>query len=64
MSAYHTDTRIDDYISTLPGWQQDMCRQVRDLVHAADPEVTETINPSRQVCGGFPCHRQEVLYNF
>ena len=48
MSAYHTDTRIDDYISTLPGWQQDMCRQVRDLVHAADPEVTETIKRTRQ----------------
>jgi hypothetical protein len=27
----------------LPGWQQAICREVRDLVHAADPEVTETI---------------------
>ena len=43
MSAYHTDPRVDDYISTLPGWQQDICRRVRDLVHAADPKVTETI---------------------
>ena len=43
MSAYQTDSRIDDYIQTLPAWQQDICRQVRDLVHAADPEVTETI---------------------
>ena len=43
MSAYQTDSRIDDYIQTLPGWQQEMCRQVRELVHAADPEVTETI---------------------
>ena len=48
MSAYHTDTRIDDYISTLPGWQQDLCRQVRDLVHAADPDVTETIKRTKQ----------------
>src|SRR5213080_5619410 len=48
MSAYQTDSRIDDYIQTLPGWQQEMCRQVRDLVHAADPEVTETIKRTRQ----------------
>ena len=37
------DPRIDDYIDALPGWQQAICREVRDLVHAADPEVTETI---------------------
>ena len=43
MSAYATDSRIDEYIKTLPGWQQEICRQVRDQVHAADPEVTETI---------------------
>jgi hypothetical protein len=43
MSAPHTDPRIDHYISTLPDWQQDICRHVRDLVHAADPHVTETI---------------------
>jgi hypothetical protein len=48
MSAYQTDSRIDEYIHTLPGWQQDMCRQVRDLVHAADPDVTETIKRTRQ----------------
>ena len=27
---------------------QAICRQVRDLVHAADPEVSETIKRSRQ----------------
>ena len=48
MSAYQTDSRIDEYIHTLPGWQQDLCRQVRDLVHAADPEVTETIKRTKQ----------------
>jgi hypothetical protein len=41
--SYATDPRVDAYIDALPGWQQDICRQVRDLVHAADPEVTETI---------------------
>ena len=34
---------MDSYIDALPEWQQQICRQVRDLVHAADPEVVETI---------------------
>ncbi len=38
-----TDPRVDAYIDALPAWQQHVCRQVRDLVHAADPGVTETI---------------------
>ncbi len=41
--SYPTDPRVDAYIDTLPGWQQDICHQVRDLVHAADPQVIETI---------------------
>ncbi|MDB5059892.1 MAG: hypothetical protein JWO59_3364 [Chloroflexi bacterium] len=41
--TYSTDPRVDAYITALPAWQQAICRQVRDLVHAADPEVTETI---------------------
>ena len=48
MSTYQTDSRVDDYITALPAWQQDICRRVRDLVHAADPEVTETIKRTRQ----------------
>ena len=40
---YETDPRVDEYIDALPEWQQAICRQVRDLVHAADPEVEETI---------------------
>ncbi len=42
-----TDPRVDAYIESLPGWQQAICRQVRELVHAADPEVTETIKRTR-----------------
>ena len=45
---YAADPRVDAYISALPEWQQAVCRQVRDLVHAADPEVTETIKRTRQ----------------
>ena len=40
---YIADPRVDAYISALPEWQQAICRRVRDLVHAADPEVAETI---------------------
>ncbi len=43
MGTTQTDPRIDQYISTLPDWQQDICRQVRALIHAADPDVVETI---------------------
>ena len=43
MSAYQTDPRVDHYINSLPSWQQDIARQARDVVHAADPDVTETI---------------------
>jgi hypothetical protein len=45
---YTSDPRVDAYIEGLPGWQQDICQEVRDLVHAADPEVTETIKRSTQ----------------
>jgi hypothetical protein len=37
------DLRVDAYIGALPEWQQHICREVRALVHAADPDVEETI---------------------
>ena len=48
MRRNNTDKRVDAYIEALPGWQQDICREVRALVHAADPEVVETIKRTRQ----------------
>jgi hypothetical protein len=48
VSQYETDSRIDQYIDTLPVWQQNICRAVRDIAHAADPEVTETIKRTTQ----------------
>jgi hypothetical protein len=48
MPRNNTDQRIDVYIQALPEWQRAICRQVRDLVHAADPEVVETIKRTRQ----------------
>lgn len=41
--TYAKDPRVDAYIDGLADWQQSVCREVRDLAHAADPEVTETI---------------------
>ena len=41
--SYAKDPRVDAYIDSLPSWQQQVCRQVRELVHAADPAVGETI---------------------
>jgi hypothetical protein len=44
----NVDPRVDAYIDKLPEWQQDICQRVRELVHAADPEVTETIKRTVQ----------------
>jgi hypothetical protein len=46
--AYIADPRVDAYIGALPDWQQTICREVRELVHGADPEVTETIKRTKQ----------------
>jgi hypothetical protein len=42
------DARVDAYIDALPEWQQAICREVRELVHAADPAVEETIKRTTQ----------------
>ena len=46
--SYEPDPRVDAYIRALPPWQQAICQEVRELVHAADPKVTETIKRSVQ----------------
>src|SRR6476469_569163 len=46
--TYLADPRVDAYIDALEPWQQEICREVRELVHAADPEVVETIKRTRQ----------------
>src|SRR5438270_13270819 len=48
MADTASDPRVDAYIESLPDWQQSICRTVRALVHAADPEVTETIKRTTQ----------------
>ncbi|GAA3546115.1 DUF1801 domain-containing protein [Kribbella ginsengisoli] len=46
--SYQKDPRVDEYIDKLPDWQQEICHRVRDLVHAADPELEETIKRTVQ----------------
>ena len=46
--AYVKDPRVDAYLDRLPAWQRELGQQVRDLVHAADPEVEETIKRTVQ----------------
>lgn len=46
--TYTPDARVDAFIKALPDWQQAICREVRELVHAADPQVTETIKRTTQ----------------
>ena len=42
------DPRVDEYIEALPDWQQEICRQLRGVIHEADPAVSETIKRSVQ----------------
>jgi|SRR5215211_1411962 len=46
--GYVANPRVDAYIDALPEWQQTICREVRELVHSAHPEVTETIKRTVQ----------------
>jgi hypothetical protein len=46
--SYARDPRVDAYIDSLPEWQRAILQEVRDLVHAADPGVEETIKRTRQ----------------
>jgi hypothetical protein len=41
--GYTKDPRVEAYIGGLSPWKQAICRRVRDLVHATDPQVQETI---------------------
>ncbi len=45
---YVKDPRVDAYLDGLPEWQREICSRVRDLVHAADTAVEETIKRTVQ----------------
>lgn len=45
-NLYMKDTqnkRVDNFINTLPAWQKNICTKVRQLIHEAEPDITETI---------------------
>ena len=46
--SHQVDPRVDAYIDGLPDWQQAICREVRELLHEADPEMVETIKRTVQ----------------
>ena len=35
--------QIDDYINSLPDWQQQICVRARKLIHQAEPRITEVV---------------------
>lgn len=43
LSGMDTNPLVDAYIQSLPAWQHELCQRLREVVHAADPEVEETI---------------------
>ena len=52
------DPRVDEYLATLPGWQQDLAAELREIIHEADPGIEETIKRTRLpyfTCEGNVC---------
>lgn len=43
-----THTGVDSYLDALPEWQRDICRDLREIIHDADPEIEETIKRTVQ----------------
>ena len=48
MTTHQRDPGVDAYIDGLPEWQQEICRVVRELAHAVDPEVREVVKRTVQ----------------
>jgi len=42
------DPRVDAYIDSRPPWQRDVMQRLREIIHATDPEVEETIKRTVQ----------------
>jgi hypothetical protein len=41
--SYERHPGVDAYLEALPAWQRAICEEVRDIVHAADADVVETV---------------------
>jgi hypothetical protein len=55
--ACERDQRVGEYMAGLPDWQQAIGRQLRDLIHAVDPEIAETIQTHGAMSGPTHAHR-------
>jgi hypothetical protein len=47
-ATHRRDPRVDAWIDALPEWQAAIFGEVRDILHAADPELEETIKRTVQ----------------
>ena len=43
MEFENTNPGVDKYIDKLPTWQKNICQELRQLIHQAEPEIVETI---------------------
>ena len=43
MDTYQRDPGVDAYLDPLPDWQRELCQRLRDLAHAADPDLREVV---------------------
>ena len=48
MPSYVPHSGVDAYLVGLPAWQREVCQRLRELAHAADPEVEETVKRTVQ----------------
>jgi hypothetical protein len=48
MTAYPRHPDVDAYLAALPEWQARLGADLRDLIHTAIPDITETIKRSVQ----------------
>jgi hypothetical protein len=46
--TYATHLGVDAYLAGLPAWQRELCQHLRDVAHAADPDVEETVKRTVQ----------------
>ena len=46
--TYAAHPGVDAYLVALPAWQREDCQRLRELAHAADAEVEETVKRTVQ----------------
>ena len=60
---------IDEYLDDLPDFSREICIKLRELIHAADPEIQEdwkwgpNFNKQGMLCG-FGAFREHVSFTF